>query len=112
MKHLGKKRSRSEGDPEATAGAEAAPAESEPAPAGGIIGRVGYFGRQGRNSSGVEESFEDWVDLPSYRPSFGALLVRAGIASDTDVKNALEEGLRSGERLGEVVIRKGWASEQ
>jgi len=46
------------------------------------------------------------------RPSFAALLVRAGLASDQEARDAVTEGLGTGERLGEVVIRKGWATEE
>ncbi len=77
-----------------------------------MVDLVSQFGRRGHGSDGDTEAFEEWVELPSYRPSFGALLVRAGIASDGDVKEALAEGMRTGERLGEVVIRKGWATEE
>jgi hypothetical protein len=45
------------------------------------------------------------------RPSLGALLVEAGIASDEQVRDAVAEGLRSGEKLGEVAVRKGWTTE-
>jgi MshEN domain len=77
-----------------------------------MVDRVGQFGRGARSEVDATNTFEEWVELPSYRPSFGALLVRSGIASDSDVKDALEEGLRTGERLGEVVIRRGWATEE
>lgn len=46
------------------------------------------------------------------RPSLGALLVLYGIATDEQVKDALAEGMTTGERFGEVVVRKGWTSEQ
>jgi len=45
------------------------------------------------------------------RPSLASLLTDAGIASDSQVREALEEGNRTGEKLGEVVVRRGWASE-
>ena len=48
----------------------------------------------------------------SRRPSFAALLVEAGVASQEDVKAASAEGLVTGEKLGEVVVRKGWATEE
>jgi hypothetical protein len=46
------------------------------------------------------------------RASLGTLLIQAGVASDTDVKNAIEEGQQTGERLGEIVIRKGLATDE
>jgi MshEN domain len=45
------------------------------------------------------------------RPSLGSLIVQAGIASDRQVMNAAAEGLETGERLGEIVVRKGWATD-
>jgi type II secretion system (T2SS) protein E len=46
------------------------------------------------------------------RRPLGALLVEAGVASEDDVRDALDEGNRRGERLGEVVLRRGWISER
>jgi Type II secretion system (T2SS), protein E, N-terminal domain len=36
------------------------------------------------------------------------LLVAAGIASEEELRLAMAEGMGTGERLGEVVVRKGW----
>jgi hypothetical protein len=36
------------------------------------------------------------------------VLAKAGVASRDDLRVALAEGLRNGERLGEVVLRQGW----
>lgn len=77
-----------------------------------MVDRVGQFGVHGSRVSDAADPLDGWVDLPSFRPSFGALLVRAGIASETDLREALAEGSDRGERLGEVVIRRGWASEE
>ena len=44
------------------------------------------------------------------RPSLGRLLVEAGVASEQQVKFAIAEGLGTGEKLGQVLVRKGWAS--
>ncbi|HEX3266437.1 MAG TPA: hypothetical protein VHQ98_00480 [Gaiellaceae bacterium] len=41
------------------------------------------------------------------RPSLVSLLVEAGVASEDQLQLALAEGLATGERLGEVVVRKG-----
>ena len=44
--------------------------------------------------------------LRSGRPSLGSLLVEAGYVTEDQVKDALAEGLRTGERLGEVLVRR------
>ena len=46
------------------------------------------------------------------RSSLGTLLIEAGVASKKDVKDALAEGQQTGERLGEVIIRKGLATDE
>jgi Type II secretion system (T2SS), protein E, N-terminal domain len=46
------------------------------------------------------------------RSSLGTLLIEAGVASKKDIKDALAEGQQTGERLGEVVIRKGLATDE
>jgi hypothetical protein len=46
------------------------------------------------------------------RLPLGALLVEAGVASEAEVHDALDEGNRRGERLGQVVLRRGWLSER
>jgi type II secretion system (T2SS) protein E len=46
------------------------------------------------------------------RVPLGTLLVEAGVASEADIRDALDEGNRTGERLGEVVLRRGWISER
>lgn len=54
---------------------------------------------------------EDAAGARSRRPSLAALLKEAGIASEEGIRGALEEGTRRGEKLGEVVVRRGWATE-
>jgi hypothetical protein len=44
--------------------------------------------------------------LRSGRPSLGSLLVGAGHVTEEQVKDALAEGIRTGERLGEVLVRR------
>jgi MshEN domain len=51
------------------------------------------------------------VPAAGRRPSLATLLTEAGLASDAQIHEALEEGVRTGEKLGEVVVRRGWASE-
>ncbi len=46
------------------------------------------------------------------RQSFGALAVDAGIVTTDQLSQALEEGNRTGERPGEVLVRRGWTSEE
>jgi hypothetical protein len=46
------------------------------------------------------------------RLPLGALLVKAGVASEADIRDALDEGNRKGEKLGQVVLRRGWLSER
>src|SRR5215211_2332284 len=53
----------------------------------------------------------DAAKLRLVRPSLGSLLVEAGLASEQDVQLAVVEGMTSGERLGETVIRRGWIDE-
>jgi hypothetical protein len=45
------------------------------------------------------------------RKPLGALLVAAGFIDEAQLDEALHEGTQTGERLGEVVVRRGWASE-
>ena len=42
------------------------------------------------------------------RASLVSMLVDAGVASEDQLQLALAEGLTTGERLGEVVVRQGW----
>ncbi len=46
------------------------------------------------------------------RPPLRVLLVRAGVASKRDVKKAVAEARKSGERLIDVVVRKGWGTDE
>ncbi len=45
------------------------------------------------------------------RAALGQLLVRGGYISAVQLDQALEEGSKTGERLGEVVVKRGWATE-
>jgi hypothetical protein len=47
---------------------------------------------------------------PPRRP-LGALLVEAGLIDELQLERALREGAETGERLGEVVVRRRWATE-
>ena len=45
------------------------------------------------------------------RPSLASLLADEGVASKEQLEHAAAEGLETGERLGEVVLRRGWITE-
>jgi len=45
------------------------------------------------------------------RPPLLSLLVDAGVAPEAQLRLALAEGMGRGERLGEVVLRRGWIDE-
>ena len=47
---------------------------------------------------------------PPRRP-LASLLAEAGVASDEQLRLAVAEGMGSGERLGEIVLRRGWVDE-
>jgi type II secretion system (T2SS) protein E len=51
----------------------------------------------------------DGVDAP--RRPLGSLLVEAGLIDEDQLAEALHDGTQTGERLGEVVVRRGWATE-
>jgi Type II secretion system (T2SS), protein E, N-terminal domain len=46
------------------------------------------------------------------RAALGSLLIQSGIATKSQVKEAVNEGLQTGERLGEVAVRRGWATQE
>lgn len=48
---------------------------------------------------------------PRERAPLGELLVEAGFATTDQIEEALAEGGETGERLGEVVVRRHWATE-
>ncbi len=49
---------------------------------------------------------------PERRPSLAGLLVGGGFTTYEQITEALEEGLGTGERLGEVIVRRGWATQE
>jgi len=49
---------------------------------------------------------------PADRIPLGRLFVKAGMLTETQVDDALREGSQTGERLGEVVVRRGLATEE
>jgi len=46
------------------------------------------------------------------RPSLLKVLVEAGVAAEEELRLAFAEGMGSGERFGEVVLRRGWLDEE
>jgi type IV pilus assembly protein PilB len=46
------------------------------------------------------------------RPFIGAILVARGLIAQRQLDEALEEATRVGERLGDVLVRRGWIFEQ
>jgi hypothetical protein len=47
------------------------------------------------------------VDVP-----LGTLIFRAGLLAEEQLEDALQEGMRTGKRLGEVLIERGWLHER
>jgi hypothetical protein len=70
---------------------------------GGERGRI-------RSASGFDAANER--DRSARRHSFAALAVSAGIVTADQFSEALEEGQRTGQRPGEVLVRLGWAGEE
>ena len=67
--------------------------------------------RPGASSSGAGREVEAARETRP-RPSLATLLAEAGVASEEQLRLATAEGMGSGERLGEVVLRRGWIDEQ
>ena len=57
-----------------------------------------------------DTSAQDTPDVQ--RKPLGAMLVDAGLIDDGQLAEALHEGTETGERLGELVVRRGWVSEE
>ena len=51
-------------------------------------------------------------DVENGRVPLGRLLVEAGLLTDAQVEDALFEGSQTGERLGEIAVRRGMLSEE
>ncbi len=47
------------------------------------------------------------VDVP-----LGTLIFRAGLLGEEQLEDALQEGMRTGKRLGEVLLERGWLNER
>ncbi len=70
-------------------------------------GAEGGPGHGFREREGTDASFSSRVA----RPPLASLLAEAGVASEEQLRLAVAEGMGSGERLGEVVLRRGWIDE-
>jgi Type II secretion system (T2SS), protein E, N-terminal domain len=51
------------------------------------------------------------VESPVGRPALGTMLTERDFITREQLAEALEEGAENGERLGEVIVRRGWVSE-
>jgi hypothetical protein len=69
------------------------PQSAQPAPASG--------------PSPVTSPDKSMVDVP-----LGTLIFRAGLLGEEQLENALQEGMRTGKRLGEVLLERGWLNER
>jgi hypothetical protein len=47
------------------------------------------------------------IDVP-----LGTLIFRAGLLGEEQLEDALQEGMRTGKRLGEVLLERGWLNER
>lgn len=72
--------------------------------------RVAPANRDGEVIVDPEASVEEAAK--TQRPALGALLIEAGLVTAEQIRAALAEGLATGERLGEVIVRRGWATEE
>src|SRR5438477_489067 len=60
---------------------------------------------------------QDEADVPSGgdapgRKQLGEMLVEGGFLNPSQLQEALDEGRDTGQRLGQVVVNHGWASEE
>jgi Type II secretion system (T2SS), protein E, N-terminal domain len=65
-------------------------------------------GGSGPAASSSELHLESGRSAGPARQPLAALLAEAGVASEEQLRLAVAEGMGSGERLGEVVLRRGW----
>jgi len=55
----------------------------------------------------AEASTSSMLDVP-----LGTLIFRAGLLAEEQLEDALQEGMRTGKRLGEVLLERGWLHER
>ena len=58
-------------------------------------------------STSVTSPDTSMVDVP-----LGTLIFRAGLLGEEQLEDALQEGMRTGKRLGEVLLERGWLNER
>jgi type II secretion system (T2SS) protein E len=87
--------------PPVAAAPEAAPAPEAPAPAPAPVPPPAAV--QPTEPPGTTPM----VDVP-----LGTLIFRAGLLAEEQLEDALQEGMRTGKRLGEVLIERGWIAEK
>jgi hypothetical protein len=85
--------------------APAAPAPETPAPAEPVPET--QVEPQVESQFQLVEGADEMLDMP-----LGTLIFRAGLIAPQQLEDALAEGLRSGKRLGEVLLGRGWLSEE
>lgn len=59
----------------------------------------------------LSESLTRSATRVEHRETLAALLAEAGVASEHELRLAAAEGMETGERLGEIVLRRGWTDE-
>ncbi len=67
-------------------------------------------GRLDPTDAGASGTGRDPEPQPARRP-LGSFLTEGGFISEAQLAEGLKEGASTGARLGEVVVRRGWASE-
>jgi hypothetical protein len=87
--------------PPAAAPTPPAPAAPEPAPAAPapVV--------EAASAPEASAQSESMRDVP-----LGTLIFRAGLLAEEQLEDALQEGTRSGKRLGEVLLERGWLHER
>lgn len=71
----------------------------------------GYGSRVGEMGGPHEDLHESLLERTRVRRPLARLLAEAGVASGDQLRLATVEGMTTGERLGEVVLRRGWIDE-
>jgi hypothetical protein len=61
----------------------------------------------GSASTPVTSPDKSMIDVP-----LGTLIFRAGLLGEEQLEDALQEGMRTGKRLGEVLLERGWLEER
>ena len=62
-------------------------------------------------SAPVQASLAD-ESIPMRDVPLGTLIFRAGLLAEEQLEDALQEGMRNGKRLGEVLLERGWLHER